>query len=177
MKRKALAAIALAVLAVFAVPAAANAVDTYPPATSVTVEGTPAPGASVTVHFADGSFQGGEAIHFVVTGNDGVTQDGTGTADANGAVDFAVTLPADASGTYTVVATGQTSGIVGSVTLTVNSADGGGAGTVPGANAGGGLASTGYEAPVLLIGTAGGVMLLGIAMLVVLNVRRRRSVA
>ncbi|RJT91031.1 sortase [Cryobacterium melibiosiphilum] len=168
--------IALAILAVFAVPAAANAAG-YVPADSITVSGDVVAGGTVTVAFADGAFTPGEDVSFAVTGSGTATLSAfkaatvtlVKTASASGAASVNVTLPVDATGTYSVTATGLTSGTVGTAALTV---------TVLDSATGGGLASTGYDAPVLLIWGAGGALLLGIALVVVLTiVRRQRATA
>jgi len=93
------------------------------------------------------------------------------TADAKGNVDLAVKLPTDAVGSYTVTGT-DTAGTVGTAVITVPTADG------AAANSSDSLAHTGYNAPVLVIWGASGVLLLGIAVVVVLGiVRRQRATA
>lgn len=177
MARKTFAVIALAILAVFAVPAAANAAG-YVPANNVSVSGEAVAGGTVTVTFAEGSFTPGEDVSFAVTGSGTATLSAfkaatvtlVKTASATGAASVNVTLPADATGTYTVTATGLTSGTVGTAAITVTAVDAG----TGSANTGGGLASTGYDAPVLLIWGAGGALLLGIALVVVLTIVRRQ---
>ncbi|TFD49811.1 sortase [Cryobacterium frigoriphilum] len=182
MARKTFAVIALAILAVFAVPAAANAAG-YVPAGNVSVSGDAVPGGTVTVTFAAGSFTPGEDVSFACTGSGTATLSAfkaatvtlVKTASAAGAASVNVTLPANATGTYTVTATGLSSGTVGTAAITVTAID---AGTGAVNNTGGGLASTGYDAPVLLIWGAGGALLLGIALVVVLTmVRRQRATA
>lgn len=182
MARKALAVIALAILAVFAVPAAANAAG-YVPSGNITVSGQIVAGATVTVTFSDGSFTANEQVAFAVTGSGTVTLSAvkaatvplTKTASAGGGVVLYVTLPQNASGTYTVTATGLSSQNAGTASLTVRAVDAGASATGAG-SAGGGLASTGYDAPVLLIWTAGGALLIGISLVVILTtVRRQRA--
>ena len=179
MAKKTFAAIALAVLAVFAVPAAANAAG-YVPADDVVVSGTIAPGATVSVAFTDGAFTAGESVSFAVTGSGTATLSAvkaatvslTKSATSAGAASVNVTLPADATGTYTTTATGLTSGTVGTAAITLPTAD---AATGAGASStDGGLASTGYDAPMLAIWAAAGALLLGIALVTVLTVVRRQ---
>ena len=67
MFKKSFAAIALAVLAVIAVPTAANA-SGYAPATNITVTGDVAPGGIVVINFANNTFTAGESISFTLTG-------------------------------------------------------------------------------------------------------------
>jgi hypothetical protein len=187
MFKKSFAAIALAVLAIIAVPTAANAAG-YVPVGNVAVSGAVVPGGTVEVGFAAGSFTPGESVSFTLTGENAVgatlaafksvvnSQSLVKTATDTGAVSLAVGLPSDASGTYTVTGTGLTSGTVGTASLTVASADGAaGNGNGTGADAAnGGLASTGYDAPMLAIWAAGGALMLGIALMVALTVVRRQ---
>jgi hypothetical protein len=180
MFKKSFAAIALAVLAVIAVPTAANAAG-YVPVGNVTVSGETAAGATVEVAFTAGSFTPGESVSFTLTGENAASatlasfkavvnsQSVVKTAAGSGAVALDVTLPADATGTYTTTATGLTSGTVGTAALTVGSAD---AGAAAGNN--GGLAATGYSTPMLAIWAAAGALLLGIALVTVLTVVRRQ---
>ncbi|WEO77992.1 sortase [Cryobacterium sp. SO2] len=180
MMKKSVAAIALAVLAVFAVPAAANAAGYVPEGNITVTDATPAPGETVTVGFADASFTPGESVSFTLTGENAAgatlatikavvnSTSITKTAATDGAVSVAVTLPANATGSYALSGTGLTSGSVGTATLTAVAAD---AGT---AAATGGLASTGYDAPMLAIWAAAGALLLGVALMVALTVVRRQ---
>jgi hypothetical protein len=171
MGKKAFIAIFVAIAAVFAMPVAANAAG-YVPASYITVtDSTPAPGQTVNINFKAGAFQGLETARIAVTGNGSATVgvvkaatvSTTKTVAADGSLSVAVTLPTDATGTYTVTVTGATSGNVGTATLTVAAADG--------------LAATGANFPFLLVWTAGGALLLGVALLVVLTVVRRQRVA
>ena len=184
MFKKSFAAIALAVLAVFAVPAAANAAG-YVPDGNIVVSGTIAPGSPVTISFTEGSFTPGEPVSFTLTGENAAgatlatfksvvnSQSLVKSAAGTGAVALEVTLPTDASGTYTTTATGLTSGTVGTASLTVAAADAAAAGSGS-SSADGGLASTGYDAPMLAIWAAAGALLLGVALMVALTVVRRQ---
>jgi hypothetical protein len=174
MGKKSFAAIVIAIAAVFAMPLAANAADPYVPDSQITVtDSTPAPGQAVPVNFTNGAFTGGEDVTGAVTGNGtatlsvvkAATVSLTKAASATGAVSFVVTLPANATGTYTLTATGVTSGTVGTAALTVTAADAGG------------LAATGADFPFLMVWTAGGALLLGVALLLVLTVVRRQRAA
>jgi hypothetical protein len=140
------------------------------------VSGAATPGGTVNVAFESG-FTAGESVSFAVTGEGSATLavfkaatvSLTKTATAGGAASVAVTLPAGATGTYTTTATGLTSGTVGTAALTVAAADAGSSKA---------LASTGYDAPMLLIWAAAGALILGLALVVVLNiVRRQRATA
>ena len=177
MFKKILAIAALAIGAILVVPAAANAA--YVANDHVVVSGSSAPGGTAVVTFKDGSFTPGETVSFSVTGEGPitlsavnaavVTATSTKVASATGSVVLNVTLPANATGSYTVTATGLTSGNVGTATITVRSAD---------AGAGAKLPFTGANISPLIIWGAGGILLLGVALLVVLAVvRRQRAIA
>ena len=177
MVKKTFATIALAVLAVLAVPAAANAAG-YVPADDVVVSGTIEAGATVSVAFTDGAFTPGESVSFAVTGSGTATLSAvkaatvslTKSATSAGAASVNVALPADATGTYTTTATGLTSGTVGTAAITLPTADAGAGAS----STDGGLASTGYDAPMLAIWAAAGALLLGVALMVALTVVRRQ---
>jgi len=176
-KFKMLAVAALAAGALLMGPTAAQAA--YVPNDNISVNGLARAGAVLNVIFAPGSFTG-EDVSFAATGK-GRAKLAVATvvetvtvvkeADASGAVSVDVTLPADASGTYTITATGLTSGTVGTAAITVAAADGGAAGS------GDELADTGAsDSSMLLIWGASGVLLLGVALVVVMTtVRRQRS--
>lgn len=181
MIKKTLAGIALAVLAIFAVPAAAQAyVPTPPSGVTITAGGT------VTVTFS--GFAANEPVSFTLTGEFAasatfasvVTAVETSPAfvkNANGAgsVPVTVTLPANATGTYTLSATGLNSGALANTTITVVS-DGSGSGTGTGST-GGGLPNTGAMDPTLGIWAGGGLLALGAAFVIVLTVVRRQKAA
>lgn len=175
MSKKSLAAIAIAVLALFAVPTAANA-SGYVAADHVSVAGAQVAGGTVAANFAAGSFTASEKVSFAVSGSGTAVlttlRAGTVTlvkdASAAGATSVNVTLPANATGTYSVTATGMTSANIATAAVTVVAADAG-ASTLP---------STGFDVPVLAIWGATGVLLLGIALMVVMSiVRRQRATA
>jgi hypothetical protein len=175
MFKKTLAALALAVMAVFAVPAAATA---YGPEADGTVVGPVTAGSPVTIVFEEGSFAGSENVSFTVSGFGNVTiaafKSATDTVvkqAVNGGVSAVVTLPEDARGTYEVTATGLESGIIGTATLTVAAADAG-----SDAN-GNGLPNTGAEVPVLALWTAGGALALGAALIAVMTIVRRQRLS
>lgn len=168
----------IALVALFAVPTAAQAL--YAPEESITVTGTPAPGETIAVTF-DEVFTPGEDVSFTLTGENAVgatlavfksavnTQSLTKAADASGTAVLDVTLPTNATGTYTVTATGLTSGIVGTAAITVVAGDG------AGTDDGDGLAVTGGTA-LTAIWIAGGALALGIVLLLVRTMRRKASV-
>ncbi|QAY74709.1 hypothetical protein ET445_16570 [Agromyces protaetiae] len=163
MFRRILAAAAIAVAAVIAVPVAANAVGYTAQGPTV----TEAVGGS-----ADLTFSGFPAnTPSTATAPDAVTlsvlkaSTFSRPTDANGSVTYTAT--ASQPGTYTITVTAG--GVVATGTLTVLPAD---------SEAGGddGLSATGYDAPVLAIWIAGGALLLGAAIVVVVtSVRRSRN--
>jgi hypothetical protein len=170
--RKIIAGAGIALVALFAAPAAAQAV--YAPDESIIVTGSATPGGTVTVTFEE-VFEPGEQVAFQVTGEGtatlavfkAATVGITKTADAAGTASVAVTLPANASGTYTVTATGLSSGIVGTAAVTVVAADAGASDD--------GLAVTGTTA-FTTIWIAAGALALGIVLLLVRTLRRNASV-
>lgn len=176
MFKKIIAGAGIALVAFFAAPAAANA--GYGADDSISVAGTPQPGETIAVTF-DEYFQPGESVSFALTGESATsatlavfkvavnTQTLVKASNASGSVVLNVTLPTNASGTYTVTATGLTSGIVGTAAVTVVAADGPGNGD--------GLAVTGGTA-LTAIWIAGGALALGIALLLVRTLRRKASV-
>ena len=168
-KFKMIAAVALAAGALFLGPAAAHAA--YVPDANITVTGAVTAGGTVSVDFADGSFAEGEDVSVALSCDSTVTS--TSTATATGALNLDVTIPADATGTCTLTATGLTSGDIGTVSLTIVTADGGT--TAVGTDDE--LADTGASDPsMLLIWGASGVLLLGVALVVVMmTVRRQRA--
>lgn len=182
MFKKTLAAIVLSLVAVVAIPTAANAAG-YVPSGDVSVSGSATPGGTDTVSFGAGSFNGSENVSFSVTGNGTATLSTfraatvtlTKQASASGAVSVNVTLPSNASGTYTVTATGLTSGNVGTAAITVSPADSAVGGSSS-SNSGNGLADTGSTVPMLLIWGAAGAIILGFALFFVRGlVRRQRA--
>ncbi|MGG7452663.1 hypothetical protein SAMN06295974_2804 [Plantibacter flavus] len=177
MIKKITAIFALVLAGLFIAPVAANAF--YAPDGSVTVSGTVTPGGTSTVAFTGGSFQPGETVSFTLTGENASgatlaaveTKSLEKTASGTGAVNLNVTLPSNASGTYTVAAVGLTSGTPGSATLTVTAAGAGGSGDNDND-----LADTGFGAPAFVVWGAAGAVALGAALIAVLvMVRRQRA--
>jgi hypothetical protein len=170
--RKIIAGTGIALVALFAAPAAAQAV--YGPDESIIVDGDPQPGETVVVTF-DEYFEGDELVSGQVSGNGQPTiaifkaaTDSVTKAADNGTVAFDVTLPTDATGTYTVTATGLSSGLVGTAAITVVAEDG------SGDEDGDGLAVTGGTA-LTAIWIAGGALGLGIVLLLVRALRRNSN--
>lgn len=179
--KKALIALTLAGAMLFAAPLAASAtyVDDAPPPFASNY--TPTPGGSTEVTFPAGSFPGNTPITVTLTG-EGVgaavlaslrpmaieSKSITKNSAGDGSLVVTVTLPETALGQYAVVGTGG--GITLSVAVTVVPTDA--AGPNPG------LPVTGGEIPFALVWGAGGAMLLGAALvLVMVTVRRQRSKA
>lgn len=182
--KKIIAAVVLAGAALLATPAAANAAG-YVPTSNITVSGSNIAGGTTVINFGAGSFVGNETVNISVTGAGAVTLGAlptttvskSYTASAAGAVAPKVTLPAGASGTYSLTATGATSGNVGVATLTVVPANAAGTGTGATGAGTGSLAFTGSTVSALALWVAGGAVVLGGGLLVVrTSVRRRETV-
>jgi hypothetical protein len=114
----------------------------------------------------------------------------TKQAASNGSLSVSVTFPTDASGTYTLTATGLTSGNVGTASITIVPASGGTlantggstgtlantGGSEPGLANTGSLANTGATLPMLMIWIGAGALVLGAAIVGTLAfVRRQRQ--
>ena len=172
MLKKFFVAVVLALVAIVSAPLAANAAG-YVPSSNITVTGSATPGGTVVVSFSSGSFNGGEDVSFSVTGSGSATisafhaatVSATKVASASGSVSANVRLPSDATGTYTLTAVGLSSGNIGTAAFTVVPAD---------AGSSGGLAYTGSTLPMLLIWGAGGALVLGLALFLVLGLARRQ---
>ena len=110
-------------------PSAAAASAGYVPDApiSTTVTGSVVASGTFTVTFGAGSFLAAEPVSLALTGAGRATLAAaragtvtlTKTTDAAGALVVDVTLPATASGSYTLVATGLTSATVGAATMIV----------------------------------------------------------
>lgn len=196
--QKSLAAIALAgsIALAGAVPAMAVSPYPAPPAQGTVSDGTVAPGESFT--FSGSGFAAGEAITVTVTltgapqalgGGVGggvsmavpgkislpmATQTFSTKADANG--NFALPLTISEAGTYTLTATGQTSGKTVTSTVKVSGAA---VGTgLANTGSGTGLANTGADASLLLWTlVGGGALAAGITSVVVVRRRAKADVA
>ncbi|MGV8896375.1 MAG: LPXTG cell wall anchor domain-containing protein [Rhodoglobus sp.] len=176
MFKKALVVAVLATATVLALPFAAVAADPYvDPAKVQTSDSTPAPGEPVTITFTDLAFDSLEPVTGTVDADSPATiaiiktavqGSVTKTSSATGAVAFTVT--GAAAGSYRVTATGQTSGTVGVATFTVVAAD-------AATGSGSGLPNTGAEIPTLAIWVGGGALALGVALVLVMTISRRRS--
>ena len=192
--KKSLAAIALAgsIALIGAVPAVA-ATYPAPPANAAVSDGTVGPGEQFV--FRGNGFAAGEGLTISVTpGNPPAangssvsngsrtvptkitlplaTQTFSASADANGA--FAVPLTINEAGTYTITATGLTSGKTATSVVTVAGTGLANTGGAPLANTGGGaaLANTGADASLVLWSLVGaGALAAGATSVVV--VRRR----
>ncbi|MEV7693881.1 LPXTG cell wall anchor domain-containing protein [Microbacterium sp. NPDC089189] len=175
--RTKIAAVVLAVAAMVAAPAAANAYT--PGAPDVAAGGSLTPGGAVTLSAA--AFDAGTTVSFTVSGENGsaitlaavktvvsTSPAFTATTNASGNASVAVKLPANASGTYTVAVTGLKNGAT--VTETTSFAVSAAAG--PGGN----LPATGVDSASLMgVWIGGGVLLLGGLAVTVFAVRRQRQ--
>jgi len=168
MIKKALAGAGIALALLIATPLAANAYAPAPP--PAISDSTVTPGQTVTVAFT--GFASSEGVSFTLTGENaaGATLAAISSktvvkaASATGATTVAITPPANASGTYSLTATGLESGIIGTAALAIVDADG---------NPISSLASTGGTLPIAAIWIASGVVVLGLVLLAVVGIRRR----
>lgn len=187
MMKRGLAAVALAAAAVLTVPTAALAEPlSYPPADNYITPPAPqlTPGGTTSVVFSAGSFAPGQSVSFTLTGwnASGATlavfrtvvdsKSFTKAADSQGALSLAVTLPANASGSYTLTSTSGTWTRSWNIVV----AGGGGAG---GAGTGTQLAVSGSESNQMLWlwVAGGGLALAGGAVVVANSVRKQRKLA
>ncbi|TFD45353.1 hypothetical protein E3T55_18975 [Cryobacterium frigoriphilum] len=121
----------------------------------------------ITVTYPATSFLSLEKVNFTVTGSGTATLSAvraatvtfSKTADVTGSVAVTVTLPANATGSYTLTAVGATSGFAQKDVVI------------------GELASTGFPVSSLLVWAAAGVLLLGLALVLVQTAARRRPTA
>ena len=180
--KKSLAAAALAVIAVFAFAPAANAVDYVSDTAIVSIQAAPVAGETAIVAFAANAFLANESITYTVTGSHAatlsvvkaaVTASLTKKALNDGSSSVNVAIPDNAVGDYTVTASAGSATYT--ATLDIIAAD---AGAGAGADTGTTLPSTGYNAPVLVIWGAVGILVLGVALVLVrISVRRHRVTA
>ncbi|MDZ8170635.1 LPXTG cell wall anchor domain-containing protein [Microbacterium xanthum] len=159
-----------------AAPAAAQASTIYPPAGSCTTSpATMTAGSTVTFGCSNGTFSADEPVTVTVTGENGAdatfgmvrmaisTASATFTSTADGALaGVAITLPANATGTYNIAAVSPTSA-GGTAAASITTADG--------------LPTTGLDQASLAIVWIGGGALLaaGAVLAVVAGVRRSRD--
>ena len=188
MLKKALAVLTFAALAFVAVPSAADAAG-YVPNSNVTVTGNAVSGGTVTVNFAGHSFASNESVAVSVNGSTTTTlsvvkaavlASFTKQATATGSLSVNVAFPANASGTYTLTATGMTSGNVGTASMTIVPASNGNLANTGStvSNSSGNLANTGATLPMLMIWIGSGALILGVAIVGTLTfVRRKRRTA
>lgn len=185
--RKVVAGFALAVAALVAVPAAAMAVDGYTPVPNESYSGQTvvAPGGTTTITFAAAFFTPGETVSFRLIGENAAgatlasfytvvnSSPAINKVAGAGGTPVAVTLPANASGTYSLNASSPSKGNV-SVAISVGSAGTGGAAA---GGAGTGLATTGAAGDQLLWAwVAGGALaFVGGGVLVASAVRKQRK--
>ncbi|KDA04912.1 hypothetical protein DC31_02275 [Microbacterium sp. CH12i] len=171
---------AIAAGALFAVPTAASAYTPTP--TGDTSSSTVVAGGSFTFSVQAGAFLPGETVSISLTGENAsgatlgfvkfaVQTQALGTTTANGAGGVggaSITLPANASGTYTILATSPSNPVGAAATITVSAA-----GTDNKDN----LAATGMDSTALLTTwVAGGALVLaGGGVAVAAAVRRNKQ--
>jgi len=145
----------------FAVPANAAPYATQP-TTSVSNQ---APAAGSSLQFCGSGFSPGETVTIAL---DNGTTFPSVTADTSGAFCTTIVLGASLSGTHTLVATGSTSGRTSSTTIQVA-----GVAANAGTTTSGELAFTG--AAVVGLGSLGGLLLVGGAIMVFAGRRRKAN--
>jgi LPXTG-motif cell wall-anchored protein len=180
--RTKIAAVILTAAALVAAPAAAQAYVPTPGTPDAGISGAPVPGGTVTLVAT--AFDGNTPISFVVTGENGagITQASvklvvssspsfTTSTNASGDASFNVKLPSNASGTYSVTASGQKDGQPAQETTSFAIGTGSG-----GTGSGSGLPATGVDSGSLMgVWIGGGVLLLGGLAVTVFAVRRQRQ--
>jgi LPXTG-motif cell wall-anchored protein len=196
--KKSLAAIALAgsIEQIAAAPSMA-ATNPAPPANAAVSDGTVGPGEQFV--FRGNGFLAGEGLTITVTPGNPPAANGSSvsngsrtvpskitlplapqtfsaTADGNGA--FAVPLTLDTAGTYTLTATGLTSGKTATAVITVEGTGLANTGGAPLANTGTGLANTGADASLVLWSLVGaGALAAGATSVVVVRRRAKAEAA
>jgi hypothetical protein len=186
MFKKILAAVAVTAALLLAAPAAANAVDYTDGAQCKFDVSVVKAGGTATLLCIPGTWSPGEAIDWTVTGQDGAgfklvsfraatsSLHYTKHANADGSDVLLMTLPANASGQYSVVGVGQRSGHECPTTLTVLPADQ--ASTVVDPGSTGGLAATGSVVATWAAWAGGSLIVLGlVALAVVAWIRRLKT--
>ncbi|MDN4614304.1 hypothetical protein P5G50_07560 [Leifsonia sp. F6_8S_P_1B] len=181
MTKKVLAAMAVTAALLVAAPAAANA-ENY-------TDGTPCKldlsvvqsGDTARVICRPGTWASSEEVAWTATGEDGAsirlaatsTVTFTKQAESDGSDVLAVTLPADATGVYSIVGHGQASGHTCAVSLTVLPDDA----AVPASDVGSqGLAATGSTIAAWAAWVGGGLLALGgLTVAIAAWVRRMRA--
>ena len=196
--KKTLAALALAgsIALIGSAPAMAATYPPLPPQAAVS-DGTVGPGEQFV--FRGQGFLAGESLTITVTPGNPPAASGaniaggtsfsakipvflapqtfSATADAQGAVAFPISI--SEAGTYSITATGNTSGItVGPVTVTVAASLANTSGGAPLATTGGGLANTGADSGLVLWTIVGaGALAAGAASVVVVRRRAKTEAA
>lgn len=165
MLKKILAAAAVTAALLLAAPAAANAVG-YPSGAPCTFDvSVTQAGHQATLTCLPGTWTDGESVSWVASGSDGssIVMASSVTfskhVNADGSDELHVTLPADATGVYTVTGTGATSGHVCSASLTVVPAD---SSASTSNDPGSGLADTGSVIAEWALWAGGGLLAVGL---------------
>jgi hypothetical protein len=176
MFKKILAAIAVTVGLLLAAPVTANAAD-YTAGAQCSFDASVAQaGGSATLICIPGTWAPGEAIDWTVTGENGASFQlasfSTATSslhftkhsNADGSDVLTATIPASASGTYSFIGRGQTSGHICPASLTVLPADQYSTAVDPGDN---GLAHTGSTIATWAVWMGGSLVVLGLIALAI----------
>ena len=145
----------------------ASAVDGYGNETvAITATSSPNADGSTTYSVAASGFKPGEDV--IVYVHSAPVELGSTTASSTGSISTSVTVPASYTGSHTLEAVGQTSGVTASFPIQL-----GGSGSASGSGSGG-LSSTGVA--VVGIGALGVVLLAGGGLMLFAG-KRRKSIA
>ncbi|MCP2638094.1 cell wall protein [Microbacterium sp. HD4P20] len=174
--RRAALVAAVATLAVFGAPAAAQASTIYPPSGACTTSpATAEPGSTIAFECAAGTFSGNESVTVTITGENGAaatigmvrfaitTASEVVSSGADGSLPrVGITMPANATGTYNIAAISSTSA-GGTAAVSITGADG--------------LPVTGLDSSSMLgLWIGGGALIAaGAALGIAAIVRRRRD--
>ncbi|KRC52096.1 hypothetical protein ASE16_03310 [Leifsonia sp. Root227] len=175
MSKKFLAALIIGAAIALAAPAAANAVPYTHGGDCSISPSTVAAGGTSTMTCAPGTFKPSEGVQYVVSGKDAskATLSADPTATTAGGSQVQVTVPQDATGAYTVTATGASSQAASAVTVTVLPADVPASTSSSGSSTG--LASTGSTIGWSIAWIGGALVVLGLIVLSLIAAARRRA--
>ena len=185
MFKKILVAVAVAAGLLIAAPGVAEATDYTSGSPCQFQSATVEAGGSVQLICVPGTWAPSELVDWSVTGQDGASiqlasfhaQSSTvhfsKHANADGSDVLTITVPADASGAYTVTGVGQTSGHVCTATLTVDPAESAVNSSSTSTTPGIGLSNTGSVVATWVAWLGGGLILLGLIVLAIVYWARR----
>lgn len=183
MLKKISAVVILAAASLFFIPLPATAESYVPVGAGGSSTLTVVAGAANPVAFGGDTFVGGEPVTVTVIGTPDATLgmvkvdvSRTYSASKGGGLQFTVTIPKSASASsYSINAKGA-SNRTASFTINSTPTDSALAVTGGGKSADSALALTGGNLPVVIIWGGAGILILGVALLIVFNVVRRQRI-